>query len=157
MKITLSSIEAIFGTLNKIATQTPVGANAAIIGFRVAKTIKIVQTDYDAIISARKKIDETYKDKIRKDGNGEPIVDERGAAMLLPQFIEPRLNEIYSLMDSETDVDYPTIKYSDIASNFNLTPQDYVALMPILEDDSEEFFAKLEAMDDNPDHNTKTE
>ena len=157
MKLKLIEIETLYTSLSKIAKQTPATQSGMFICFKIAKIMKSIQPDYDAIIQAKQKIDEQYKDRLVVDGEGNPVVSETGMVSIKPEYIPVRLGEIMELMNNSTDIDItPNIKYSDLANNFILTAEDFMMILPIIDDDSDE---NVEAVteDDNPDHNTKTE
>lgn len=154
MKLRLIEIETLYNSLSEIAKQKPATQSGMFICFKIAKIMKSIQPDYDAIIQAKQKIDEQYKDRLVVDADGNPVVSETGMVSIKPEYIPTRLGEIMELMNNSTEINIsPSIKYSELAANFILTAEDFMMILPVIIDDSDESTEKNE----NPEHNTKTE
>lgn len=148
IKISFYELDCLYSELSNISKIKPTGNKSGLLSYTIAKTIKMIQLDYEAFLEARKLINDKYLDKIIKDENGKPLVVD-GKVEILPDFKQHHAREIIDLLNSVIDIDVNKISVSWLLENYDLTPDQFTHLMPIIEDDI------VDKSDTN--HNTKTE
>lgn len=159
MKLKLSEVEDIFLTLKNLFDTVPITHMGTITSFKIAKLIRNIQPDISAYDDIRAKLDDSYRDKVILDDHGKPKIFDGGTTHVRPEFLPKRIQELTDLANTETEIDInPTIRLSELAANFHISPSDCFKLMPIIIDDSDTFNEPiLNDRIDHENHNTKTE
>lgn len=140
MKLKLSEVEDIFLTLKKLFDTVPITHMGTITSFKIAKLIRHIQPDISAYDDIRGKLDDSYRDKVILDDNGKPKIFDGGITHVRPEFLPKRIQELTDLANTETEIDInPTIRLSELAANFHISPSDCFKLMPVIIDDSDTF------------------
>lgn len=151
MKLKLSEVEDIFLTLKNLFDTVPITHMGTIISFKIAKLIRNIQPDISAYDDIRAKLDDSYRDKVILDDHGKPKIFDGGTTHVRPEFLPKRIQELTDLANTETEIDInPTIRLSELAANFHISPSDCFKLMPIIIDDSDTFNEPI--LNDHIDH-----
>lgn len=153
----LYEIERMYQALMQLSDISPSTPDGVYTSYMIGKLLKIVESEYMLYVDTRSKIITKFSAFAEKNEDGTPKRLENGSFILPLVYEEQKNVEIVELAKCETTIDIPKIKLSKIINVFQPSPSIFASLLPILDDDSEEFFAKHEATNDNPDHNTKTE
>ena len=114
--------------------------------FFIAKAIKLLDTDIVAFNSAKDAINERYKNeqKVYMDGD-QPKVFENGTNKILPQYMNDYQNEVANLATTEVDKPNFEFRFTELARNYDLTADDWIKIMPWVNDDSDTIETSSEA------------
>lgn len=137
MKLKLFEVDRLYGTIIGISKEVPLTRKGTAIAFRLARISKMITPDIEAYIQTRTAIMTRYKDE-------HGTTHEDGSYELPPAIAAAQNAELVELGSTVTDLDIPEsamVKFSDICTNYHLDVDKYMALLPIIIDDSDSFDA----------------
>lgn len=127
-EITLKQLDYLWGTLRNISQTPPKDTADGRVIFKLAKIFKSITPDMEAYIDARNSIIAEYNKNPTESMDINPCNPEHMVFM----------NKLKELSLGTTEIDTPTIKYSELNQAYVLTIEQFNNLMPIIIDDSNE-------------------